>query len=110
MPKLRTFMQFKDFNSDSPHIFEPLSFMERKTLSKFRLRLDLHIEMGRWSRPRLPPDERLCMICGNGEVEDEYHFALTCSTYSLNRQLLFSQIPDIEYFRTLNKTDKLKFL
>ena len=39
-----------------------------------------------------------------------YHFALTCSTYSLNRQLLFSHIPDIEYFRTLNKTDKLKFL
>ena len=50
------------------------------------------------------------MICGNGEVEDEYHFALTCSTYNLNRQLLFSHIPDIEFFHMLNKSDKLKFL
>ena len=35
LPKLRTFIQFKDFSVDSPHIFKPLSFMQRKTISKF---------------------------------------------------------------------------
>ena len=111
LPKLRTFIQFKDFNSDSPHIFKPLSFMQRKTLSKFRLgMLHLHIETGRWARPRLPPEERLCFICGNGEVEDEYHFLLTCTTYSQNRQILFDNITNLEHFRSLNNNDKLSFL
>ena len=35
LPKLRTFIKFKDFSSDSPHIYKPLSFMQRKSLSKF---------------------------------------------------------------------------
>ena len=111
LPKLRTFIQFKNFNSDSPHIFKPLSFMQRKTLSKFRLgMLHLHIETGRWARPRLPSEERLCTICGNGEVEDESHFLLMCTTYSQNRQILLSHTPNLEYFQTLNNNDKLKFL
>ena len=60
LPKLRTFIKFKNFESDSPHIYKPLSFMQRKFLSKFRLgMLHLHIETGRWARPRLPPPERV---------------------------------------------------
>merc|ERR1712105_289793 len=36
-PKLRTFMLFKDFQTLPPHAGKPLSFIERKTLSKLRL-------------------------------------------------------------------------
>ena len=111
LPKLRTFIQFKDFTSDSPQIFKPLTFMQRKTLSKFRLgMLQLRIETGRYARPRLPPEGRLCLICGNGEVEDESHFLLSCTTYNQNRQTLFSHIPNLDYFQTLGSSDKLKFL
>ena len=102
LPKLRTFIQFKDFTSDPPHIFKPLSFMQRKSLSKFRLGLlHLRIETGRFVRPRLEPEDRVCHICGNGEVEDEKHFLLFCNRYQQLRQTLFNQIPDRHRFTTL---------
>ena len=110
LPKLRTFIKFKDFELDSPHIYKPLSFMQRKFLSKFRLgMLHLHIETGRWARPRLPPDERLC-YCNDNVVEDECLFLLECKMYSLLRQSLFNFIPDLQHFRTLNSCEKLNFL
>ena len=111
LQKLRTFNKFKDFTSDSPHIFKPLSFMQRKTLSKFRLGLlHLRIETARFIRPRVPPEERLCLICNNGEVEDECHFLLVCNKFEQLRQVLFSRIPDLNSFRALDAINKLKFL
>jgi len=89
LPKLRTFNKLKDFSSDSPHIFKPLSFMQRKMLSKFRLGLlHLRIETARFVRPKIPPEERVCLICNNGEVEDESHFLLICNKFDQQRQIL----------------------
>lgn len=111
LPKLRTFIQFKDFSCDAPHIFKPLTFMQRKSLSKFRLGLlHLRIETGRFIRPRLPPEDRVCLICNSGEVENEIHFLLFCNKYVTQRQTLFSHIPDLEGFLNLDSHGKLKFL
>ena len=41
----------------------------------------LHIESGRWKRPKLPSHMRYCFAC-TGKVEDEYHLLLECSLYS----------------------------
>ena len=38
--------------------------------------LRLGIETGRWQRPILPGDNRICGICG--KLDDEYHFLLKC--------------------------------
>ena len=55
LPKLRTFIQFKMFHSDSPHTYKPLSFIQRKQLSKFRLgMLHLRLETGRFVYPDCP--------------------------------------------------------
>ena len=111
LPKLRTFNKFKNFSSDSPHIFKPLSFMQRKMLSKFRLGLlHLRIETARFVRPKIPPEERVCLICNNGEVEDESHFLLICSKFDQQRQVLFNKIPDSNSFHALDAKDKLNFL
>ena len=84
--------------------------MQRKFLSKFRLgMLHLHVETGRWARPRLPPEERLC-YCNDNVVEDECHFLLECKKYNFNRQSLFNHIPDLQHFRTLESVDKFNFL
>ena len=89
LPRLRTFNKFKDFTSDSPHIFKPLSFIQRKSLSKFRLGLlHLRIETARFMRPRVPPEESICLVCNSGEVEDEQHFLLVCSKLEQQRQTL----------------------
>ena len=37
LPKLWTFMKFKDFSKDAPHIYKPLSFMQRKNCLNFAL-------------------------------------------------------------------------
>ena len=108
LPKLRTFLKFKDFHSDSPHIYKPLSFMQRKRISQFRLgTLNLRIETGRYVRPRLPPEERFCLICNNGDVEDEIHFLLNCQRYEQARQNLYTHIVDINSFMELSNEEKL---
>lgn len=111
LPKLRTFNKLKDFTVDSPYIFKPLSFMQRKSLAKFRLGLlHLRIETARFIRPRVPPEERFCLICGSGEVEDEAHFLLACREYSQLREILFNSILDQAAFFSLNHNERLNFL
>ena len=111
LPKLRTFNVFKNFSIDSPHIFKPLSFRQRKNLSKFRLGLlHLRIETGRFIRPRLEPEDRVCLICNSGDIENEVHFLLFCNKYQVLRQVLFSQIPNYEAFCTWDPNTKLSFL
>ena len=73
-PKLRTFVKFKDFFNTPTYITKPLSFIQRKFLAKVRLGcLEIRIETGRYARPRLPAEARLCQICTNVEqrIEDE---------------------------------------
>ena len=52
--KLRTFNQFKEYGSVPAYITKPLSFFQRKHIAKLRLGvLQIRIESGRYSRPRL---------------------------------------------------------
>ena len=46
--------------------------------------LRLGIETGRWQRPILPRDNRICGIYG--KLDDEYHFVLNCSALKYIRQ------------------------
>ena len=64
MPKLRTFIKFKDFFNTASHILKPLSFPQRRAISKLRLgTLNIRIESGRMERPRLLESERSCNVC-----------------------------------------------
>ena len=40
------------------------------------------IEIGRYLRPPLPAQERMCLFCNDGSIEDEKHFMLSCTLYS----------------------------
>ena len=111
LPKLRTFIKFKNFSNEPPHIYKPLTFMQRKQMSRFSLGvLKLRLETARYVWPKVPPEQRLCLLCNNGEVEDESHFLLACNRYDQARQILFEHIPDFDSFNILNNNDKLDFL
>ena len=85
--------------------------MQRKSSAKFRLGLlQLRIKTARFIRPRVPPEERFCLICSSGEVEDEAHFLLACTEYSQLRETLFNTISDHANFFTMNQNEKLNFL
>ena len=58
MPKLRTFVQLKEFNALPAYITKPLSFIQRKYLGS----LEIRIKTGRFSRPRLEESDRICQL------------------------------------------------
>ena len=61
---------------------------KRSLLAQFRLGiLPLHIETGRYTNT--PIDQKICKICDFGEIENEYHFIMTCPEYESARIELF---------------------
>ena len=109
-PKLRTFVQFKDFEILPPHIGKPLSFLERKVMSKLRLGiLPIRLETGRYLRPILPEEQRLC-YCDSGEVESEIHLLFICHKYEQLRQAWLSKISCPDHFSQLTPLNKLKLV
>ena len=71
-PKLRTFVKFKDFYSTPSYLTKPLSFIQRKFVAKIRLGcLEIRLETGRWARPRLVEESRICQVCENLDQDIE---------------------------------------
>jgi len=91
--KLRTYRKLKSELKLEKYIIE----VERRRRHLTMLRggtNKLRIERGRWVRER--EEERVCMICGCEEVEDEKHFLLRCSRYVRERVEMFEKIKKIE--------------
>lgn len=51
----------------------------------------LRIETGRWERPRISRDERLCLRCDSDSVDDEHHMVFECLALEHIRQ----RFPDL---------------
>ena len=70
---------------------------------------DFEIERGRYTRPRLDPNQRLCSTCL--EVEDEEHFVTSCRVNINERQSLFTKISSKDpTFMHLDYREKFIFL
>jgi hypothetical protein len=70
-PKLRTFILFKNFDSEPAYTTKPLSFFQRRMMAKLRLGcLPIRLETGRYSIPRLPENERTCLVCKDSLLVD----------------------------------------
>ena len=113
MPKLRTFVKFKDFFSTPSYLTKPLSFIQRKFLAKTRLGcLEIRIETGRYSRPRLPEASRICLACPEptNQVENEYHFIFECEAYRDERLIWIDKLTIPNNFSTLLHSQKLKIV
>ena len=90
-PLLRSYRLYKtEFNTEC--------YLDCINLPKYRIPVskmrasshDLEIERGRYTRPRLDPNQRLCSTCL--EVEDEEHFVTSCRVNINERQTLFTKI------------------
>jgi hypothetical protein len=104
-PKLRTYCKFKH----SFMLENYVSILKRSKRSTFcKLRVSAHrlkIEMDRYKHPRIPPEQRLCILCNHNEVEDEFHFMMRCSLYDDIRLTLLNSIQ--EMFNLNNITDNM---
>ena len=109
-PKLQTFVTFKNFESLSPHVYKPLTFLERKTISKARLGiLPISLETARYVRPVLPEEQRLC-YCESGEPETEFHVLFICEKYSNLRQLWVDKVTKPDNFDAMSRSDQFKIV
>jgi exonuclease III len=108
--KLRVYNTFK-------HEFKLESYLLHLTDKRYRtattnLRISTHklrIETGRYNKPsKIPIDERFCLKCKDGSIEDEKHFLLHCSKFDVLRNSLFRNITVIVP-SFLSLTDESKF-
>ena len=109
-PKLRTFIEIKNFFKIPAFLTLPMSYFFRSFISKARLGcLPLRIETARYSRPRIPAEERYCQICENvdNSVECIYHFMFVCNTYSNERLTWKSKLQLPDHFNLFTKKEKL---
>ena len=103
-------MRFKDFQTLPPHVGKPLSFVERKTISKLRLGiLPIRIETARYTRPIIPENQRLC-YCNSVEVESEYYVLFKCAMYNNQRRSWLNKLLLPANFLDLDETEKLKIV
>ena len=76
----------------NPHVGKPLSFKERRIISKIRLGiLPLRIETARYLRPVVPECQRTC-YCGSGLVESEYYVLFECQVYKSLREAWLNKL------------------
>ena len=87
-------------------------------MSKLRLGcLEIRIEAGRYARPRLPVEARLCQVCGGAggggdaqEIEDEFHFLFRCKAYEDARSTWLHRVKKPENFLTLPQNEMLSIV
>ena len=77
--KLRTFLDIYNANEPKALILTFMSRSQRSLLSKLKLGiLPLEIESGRWKDDAI--EERICRLCNDQLLGDEYHFVLFCDS------------------------------
>ena len=65
------------------------------------------VETGRYERPQLPTNDRICLNCSEG-VEDEEHLLFSCKKYDTLRKNWVMLLQKPENYDTLCITDKLR--
>jgi len=102
-PILRFYCTFKTTFQIEPYLLCIKDPKIRKAISRFRLSShDLHIEKGRYLKPKTPEHLRICAICNTG-IENEKHFIEKCPLYNNLRNVLYDKLKDI--LGNLTKTD-----
>ena len=108
--KLRTYRKYKFDNSIEPYLNMFISRSNRAFFSQLRLGvLPIRIETGRYQNERL--EERVCMVCRQNDVEDEFHFVMKCPHYNTPRRELFDKVVTLcPIFYHLNNQEKFIML
>ena len=110
--KLEFYKVFKDEYSTSDYLQQLRNFNERRNLVKFKLsNHKLMIELGRYQTDHISRENRLCPLCKSNQVENETHFLLDCSKYSLQRRTFLNRINElIPNFERKSTSESIKLL
>jgi hypothetical protein len=109
-PKLRTYKLFKNEMRLEPYLIYNFPKPLYCSIARFRLSShNLNIELGRHKRPYVPPEDRICIKCELGQVEDEFHCLMYCSKWNDIRAILFVSVCSvINEFNVLSPTEQFR--
>ena len=98
--KLQTYSILKSCHGFEKYLSCVKNPLYRQSLCKLRISAhNLHVETGRWTR--IPINSRLCILCNEDHIEDEFHFLLVCPAY---HHIRVTYIPTYYYhFPTIDK-------
>ena len=105
--KLRTYVTFKCNYGFENYLSIIRHFEQRKCITRLRISAHkLQIESGRYQGTLR--QNRICLRCTSGEVEDEVHFLFKCDTHLLKREEMMQNIlKSCPNFQNLNIDNKL---
>ena len=111
--KLRTYCKFKEEFIYESYLDCIMDRKKRVAVTRFRIsNHQLNIERGRYCRPVLPVEMRICQFCSENKVEDEKHVLVDCERYDKIRsdtefcELLCKYDNDtFEIFKTQNESE-----
>ena len=90
--KLAVYRVLKNMPEVEPYARANLPVCVRRVLAGLRAGcLPLQVELGRYTSPKTPFNERRCKMC-NLEVENQEHFLLHCTSLSAPRATLWAEI------------------
>ena len=109
-PKLRTYVKFKERLDATDYVRYVTNRYDRSMIAKFRCGiLQLHIETGRFNQVKV--EDRICSMCDDNMVEDEFHFLCQCDYYSSERKALYEfAISKNASFANLTEEEKFCYL
>ena len=108
LPKLRTYILFKQQYMTEEYVKINLKRRERSVLAQFRLGiLPIRIETGRFIGEKV--EDRLCRMCNQNQIENEIHFLFHCPLYNDIRLDVLSCL-SIDTISSKTDNDKLYLL
>ena len=109
-PILRSYRYIKWSFKIEPYLYLVKDHRYRHAIAQLRTSSHiLHIERGRYTKPRTPVNERLCTLCNC--VEDELHFVTACTINQTERKIMYDKIClKFPNFSQLNDAEKFIFL
>ena len=88
--KLRTYVQIKSNFGFEKYLDLLKEQKKRRSITKFKISSHkLRIESGRYARPLIPLNDRICERCDKQEIDDELHFLIRCTHFIEARKNLF---------------------
>ena len=107
--KLRTYKTFKSEIYLENYLLALTNPKSRQEFTKLRISAHkLNIELGRYTRPITPVEDRKCVCCNS--IENELHMIMDCSLFNTERKLLFDQLELLTDFSSLTQSEKFIFI
>ena len=90
----RTFVKIHDNKGLRPVVKHNVNRMQRSAIIRLKAGvLPLAIETGRFRN--VDEEDRLCMLCNKGKVEDEKHFITECSKLDVERKRMKEEVQTV---------------